>query len=98
MRRYEFTIGDVFPADDPVARWLVTISVGMNEVVLANTKFEAGEQDFENLYFFRLASTHLWELAKFISQTYTAWEEVGAFVDGLSEAAREHFEAIKQIA
>ncbi|HXH33019.1 MAG TPA: hypothetical protein VNJ54_01250 [Plantibacter sp.] len=98
MKRYELTIGDVFPADDPVARWLVTISVGLNDVLFANKKYAAGDRDFENLYFFRLASTHLWELSKFISQTHGAWEEVQQFVDGLTEGGREHFEAIKQIA
>lgn len=29
-------MGEVFHADDPVARWLVTMSVGLNDVVLAN--------------------------------------------------------------
>jgi hypothetical protein len=70
----------------------------MNDVLLANRKYTAGELDYENLYFFRLASTHLWELSKFISQTYNAWEEIRTFVDGLSKEAREHFEAINQIA
>lgn len=98
MKHYEFTIGDVFPVDDPVARWLVTISVGMNDVLLANKKFIASKLGYEYIYFFRLASTHLWELAKFISQTYGAWEEIRTFVDGLSEEAREHFGAIAQIA
>jgi hypothetical protein len=98
MPRYEFTIGDIFPADDPVARWLVTISAGLNDLLLANQHFRDSRAEHETLYFFRLASAHLWELAKFITETYDSWDEIRAFVDGLQPQAREALEAIRRVA
>ena len=86
-------MGEVFPADDPIARWLVTMSVGLNDVVLANGLMEKAEKDYENLYFFRLASSHLWELVKFIAESHDAWEEIQRFVAELSDDGRKHFEA-----
>lgn len=91
-------MGEVFPADDPVARWLVTMSVGLNDVVFANRLVVNAKKDYENLYFFRLASAHLWELAKLITESHAAWGEIQEFVKGLPEAARNHFESIQQIA
>lgn len=97
MPRYEFTIGDAFPADDPVARWLVTISAGLNDLLLANQHFRDSRVEHETLYFFRLASAHLWEIAKFITETYDSWDEVRAFVDGLPREALEALEAIRRV-
>lgn len=90
-------MGEVFPAGDPVARWLVTTSVGLNDVVFANALMEKAEKGYENLYFFRLASSHLWELAKFITESHDAWEELQKFVGDLPEDARKRFKAIRQI-
>jgi hypothetical protein len=90
-------MGEVFPADDPVARWLVTMSVGLNDVVFANGLMEKAEKDYEDLYFFRLASSHLWELAKFITDSHDAWDEIQQFVSQLPDDARKRFEAIRQV-
>ena len=91
-------MGEVFPADDPVARWLVTISVGLNDVVHANRLMDAAEEGYETAYFFRLASLHLWELTKFIEESHAAWDEIQAFVATLPEKARrEHFRAIEEM-
>lgn len=97
-RTFKFTMGEVFPPDDPVARWLVTMSVGLNDVVFANRNFEKAEKGYENVYFFRLASAHLWELAKFINESHAAWKEVQEFVSGLSNEAQHQLDAIKEIA
>ena len=96
-RVFKVTMGDVFPADDPVARWLVTRSVGLNDMVLANGLMEKAEKDYENLYFFRLASSHLWEVTKFITESHDAWPEIQAFVAGLPEDTRKQYAEIQAI-
>ncbi len=91
-------MGEVFPADDPVARWLVTMSIGLNDVLHSNGLMVQAEKDYEDLYYFRLASAHLWEVAKLITASYDSWPEIQAFVAELADPAHEHFEAIGTIA
>jgi hypothetical protein len=94
---YEFKFSDIFPVDDPVARWLVTLSMGFNDILLANLKVESARTEYERLTFFRLAALHLWETAKFVGDTYESIEEVRTFTDGLPEAARQRREKVNSL-
>jgi hypothetical protein len=95
MTTYRFKFSDVFPVDDPVARWLVTLSMGFNDVLQANLQVEAAGEERERLSSFRVASLHLWEIAKFIGDTYENIDEVRAFVDDLNEDAQQRLKAIQ---
>jgi hypothetical protein len=96
MTTYRFRFSEVFPVEDPVARWLVTLSMGFNDVIRTNSKAEEAIDDAaELLSSFRLASLHLWEIAKFITDTHSNVDEVRAFVDDLPKEAQENLAAIK---
>jgi hypothetical protein len=90
--KWEFTMGEAFPATDPVARWLVTVSLALRDLIWANTKMDeaADEAADDRTQYFRMTCLHLWEIAKFLQETHDAWPEVEAFVDGLPAEARQH--------
>lgn len=75
-------IGDVFPADDPVARYLVVVSIALNDVLAATKRLIEGlEKDLpphDNVYAMRLAASHIWEMLKFLEETESEWPEVAA--------------------
>jgi hypothetical protein len=93
---YRFKMGDAFPADNPVARWLVTLSIALNDVVFAIKKAEPAEGP-ELSEYFRLACLRLWEVAKFIAETFRDLPEIKDYVDSLPEQAQECFTRIRGI-
>ena len=69
--RYIFRIGDVFPAEDPVARFLVSLSTGLNDLLFVNRllvpdphwgllRREATPE--ENIFLLRQGLSAVWEL------------------------------------
>jgi hypothetical protein len=96
--RWRFRIGEAFPADSPLARFIVAVAAGMNDNVLANGLFVESERDFEHLYFFSLANSHLYEVAETLHKAHREWEEVRDFVDALDEARQQDFTMIKALA
>lgn len=96
--RIRFRIGDVFPADDPVARFLVAIAATLNDTLLANRRFVAAEQPFESIYFFNLASSHLYEAAEVFYRADREWPEVRALVQALDDDSQGRFARIAALA
>lgn len=92
VRRWQFRIGDVFPADSPIAAWLVTLSMSLNDVVASNIRFakvEAEAPEWERQYLFNIASMHLFEPVKHIYEAPRRFPEIERFAHGLSADARE---------
>ena len=56
---YRFRMGEAFPTDDPVARWLVTVSIALNDLVFALRGADEAKEDHELSEFFRLACLRL---------------------------------------
>src|SRR5438876_112511 len=81
---WRFRIGDAFPADSPLARFIVAVAQGMNDSLLANTLFVESEKPYEHIYFFNLASSHLFEVAETFRKAHRQWEEVRNFVARLN--------------
>jgi hypothetical protein len=98
IRELRFRVGDALPADDPVARFILVVSMGLNDNSFSNTHFVEGAEDYELLYFFRLASGHLHELANRLRVAHGEWPEVEKFVAGLDEQYRNDFAAIVALA
>lgn len=86
---WRFRIGDAFPADSPLARFIVAVARGMDDTVLANTRFVEAEKDYERLYFFILANSHLYEAAETFHKAHKEWEEVREFVGSLDEERQQ---------
>jgi hypothetical protein len=63
----------------------------MNDTVFANGLFVEAERPHELLYFFSLASSHLYEAAETLRQAHREWEEVRGFVASLDQERQEEF-------
>lgn len=95
---WRFRIGEAFPADSPLARFVVAVAQGMNDTLLANQLFVEAEKDYEVVYFFNLANSHLYEVAETFRQADREWKEVRAFVSSLDEERQEEFARIAALA
>jgi len=95
---WQFRIGDAFPADDPLARFIVAVSLAMNDNILANSLFVKAEKPYEHVYFFNLASSHLFEAAEMLRQAHREWQEVQGFVATLETEHQEDFSRMSALA
>jgi hypothetical protein len=77
--QWRFQIGEAFPADSPLARFVVAVAQAMNDSDLANSLFVKAAKDYERIYFFSLASSQLYEAAEMLYQAHREWEEVRGF-------------------
>jgi hypothetical protein len=93
--KVEFRIGDAFPADDPVARWLTALAISHNDIRHGTIRLMQPDlQSHEGVYYFRLIASHFKEIAEDLDNSYAEWDEVTAFVDRLPQEARDDFAAV----
>jgi hypothetical protein len=60
--RIEFKFGEVLPADDPLARWIVSLAMIHNDLVFANLNLMAAEEASLDWWFWRrIAMAHYLE-------------------------------------
>src|SRR5688572_25001666 len=88
---YRFRIGDAFPADAVVARWLTALTMGLNDLLYTNKRLieqlEGDAPAYENVYGSRLAGAQVWEVLKLLREGGTD-PDVAAFIDTLSQDAK----------
>lgn len=93
--RIRFRMGDVFPSDDPVARWIINLARASNDLLIANGRLlrglEDGTPEEEHLYDIRAISTHSWELATFIRESERDHAEVASFIERLAPEPVQDF-------
>src|SRR3954463_13871973 len=98
-RGIAFRIGDVFPADDPIARWTSVLAMAANNTVYLNVRLIEGDLPPElNLYYFRLLAAHFFEAADWLRSTRFHWPEIDKLVDSLDADNRARFERIAAFA
>jgi hypothetical protein len=89
-----FRIGDAFPADDPIARWVTVLSIAANDTIYLNIRLIEGDlAEEQSIYYFRLVAAHFFEAAVWLKSTRTL-PEVDALITSLDDAARERYERI----
>jgi hypothetical protein len=87
-----FKIGDVFPADDPIARWATVLAMAANNTVYLNIRMIEGDLPSElNLYYFRLVAAHFFEAVMWLKRTSKTWPEVRELVESLDEEPRARY-------
>jgi hypothetical protein len=89
---WRFRIGAALPSDSPVARFIVAVAAALNDNLLSNTLFVESEKPYEHIYFFNLASSHLYEAAETFRQAHREWQEVREFVAALDDDRRGEFD------
>lgn len=95
---WRFQIGAVLPSDSPLARFIVAVAGALNDNLLSNTLFVRSEKPYEHIYFFNLASSHLYEAAETFWQAHREWQEVRDFVAALEADRRGEFDRIIALA
>lgn len=103
MGRIEFAVGEAFPADDPVARWVATLTTIGNDVARVNRQFDLysryGPPDqIHHTYWVLLQTGHLREALKFLSPEkcdLTATPEVEEFLAAMPRGIQEELEHIR---
>jgi hypothetical protein len=95
----EFKIGDLFPADDAVARWITVCAMALNDLLLVNRwlvpSLENDGPAYIHLYLARLGAGHLFEVATFLHLSERRVPEVAQFVRGLDENVAAAYERVK---
>lgn len=95
---WQFRVGEPFPADSALARFVVAVAGALNDSGLSNTLFVQAQTSFERLYFFNLASSHLYEAAEMLRRAHREWDDVRDFVATLDAERREEFERVAALA
>ena len=47
LRELRFKVGDALPADDPLARFILVVSMGLNDNSLSNTRFVNTKEPYD---------------------------------------------------
>lgn len=101
-RTIEFRVGDVFPPNDPIARWATVLAMATNHIVYLNVRLIEGEDELPpetNVYYFRLLAAHFIEAAEWLARTRRLWPEVDEFItNSLPSIAREEFDHLVSFA
>jgi hypothetical protein len=98
-----FKIGEAFPADEPLARWMTVCAMAANDLILVNRwllpklKEEEPSEAYETVYLGRLAAAHLFEAAKFLKKTDKRLAVVRELVAGLNQDAQAAYQQLLAI-
>ena len=88
MRRVRFRMGDVFPPEDPLAGWVMHLSIALGDLRIVADHLDS-QSNAERLYFGRVFASHLREAVKLVTLGYDACRDVRDFVATLPEAGRD---------
>jgi hypothetical protein len=89
-----FKIGEAFPADDQLARWMTVYAMALNDLLLINRwliprlQGEVIAEPHETFHLGRLAAAHLFEAATFLRKSDKQLAVVRDFVAKLDEEPR----------
>lgn len=87
-----FRWAEVFPEDDPLSEWLVTLAIAMNDLTLVHVRLvEDQDEPDKMLYWNRVAISHFTEAALFLYDTKDVGE-VRDFVASLNDEARTNYD------
>jgi hypothetical protein len=96
--RLEFCIGEVFPADDELAQWLMSLSIALGDLRVAAVYAVRDEQaDYERDYFVRMLVSHMRELVKVLVVAVDKRDVLRDFVNALPPETRAHYDQMKRL-
>lgn len=98
QRTISFNLGEAFPDTNPVAAFVVALSLAWKDLLYVNMRLAGGDADApakeevsdgEMRYLVGVAFAHLQEMRTCISQARLKWPEVAGFLDRLSADAQQ---------
>jgi hypothetical protein len=97
-----FRVGDAFPADHPLARFVVVLLLALNDLLPRNERLTEDRDDelppHERLYLGRLVGSHLFELATFVDEAPRQFPEIESFLNALPEGAQQQRRTLVAVA
>lgn len=100
--RFNFVLGNAFPSDNILSKWIVGFSIILNDLILANNymiqEFEkiSNKPSAEGSYFFRLTCSHFREAIKYINDTIT-YQEVIDFLNKMDPETKNNLTKLKTL-
>jgi hypothetical protein len=102
MPEVSFTIGDAFPADEPVARFVAVVAMISNDwqrlarqmIELDDSEPEGDEHAALMIMSYRLQAGLFYEAARFLKKAHANFPDVRRFVDNLPAEATEEFDLV----
>jgi hypothetical protein len=92
VRYLAFQMSEVFPEDDPLSEWLITLALAMNDLALVHVRLDEDQEEPDRAFYWnRLAVSHFTEAALFLRDTADV-PEVRAFVELLGDEARTKYD------
>jgi hypothetical protein len=96
--RLEFCIGEVFPANDELAQWVMSLSIALGDLRVAAVYAVREEQpEYERNYFVRMLVSHMRELVKVLVVAVEKREVLRDFVDRLPPKIRAHYDDMQRL-
>lgn len=93
VRYIDFPVHEVFPADDPLAEWLATLALAMNDIALVHVRLDEDQDSPEKRFYWnRVALSHFTEIGRFLNDTRTI-PEIEAFLISLPAEVLSHYTA-----
>jgi hypothetical protein len=95
---FEFRIGDAFPEDNPVARYLTVLAMMHNDwkrtMAAMNESLEKPQSIGERVFRFRQLIGYAHEAVEFLDASKSRYQEIGHFLASLGDAARSQYEKV----
>lgn len=90
MERLTFKMADAFSHDDPIAVWVMNLSIALGDLrIVAEYATRDEQPEFERIYFVRIFSSHLREISKLLVLDFHKRQDVREFVGGLPGEAQD---------
>jgi hypothetical protein len=98
MERLTFRMAAAFPAADPIAVWVMNLSIALGDLrIVAKYATRADQPDHERIYFVRIFASHLREVTKLLVLDFKDRQDVRDFVAGLSQEGQDARTAAEQL-
>jgi hypothetical protein len=90
MERLTFKMADAFSPDDPIAVWVMNLSIALGDLrIVAEYATRKEQPEHERIYFVRIFSSHLREIAKLLVHDFNKRQDVRDFVARLPQEAQD---------
>jgi hypothetical protein len=90
METLSFKMADAFSPDDPIAVWVMNLSIALGDLRIVATYATREEQpEYERIYFVRIFSSHLREISKLLVLDFNKRQDIRDFVAGLPQEAQD---------
>jgi hypothetical protein len=89
MEQLTFKMADASPPDDPIAVWVMKLSIALGDLrIVAEYATRTDQPEHERIYFVRIFASHLREISKLLVTDFDKREDVRDFVAGLPQQAQ----------